>query len=169
MAFQLTHARRKGKSAGRVMLQKTRGEHTMENKAQEDRYFGGEKLERATEPLTKSGRGQPHSKTCRRIRAADKCAKRLGVRLPSAAFDCLLQDEPVPCHVFQDNGITDHSPSLRISDRLFLPLRIWTVIPFLKSAFLNASRNSFGFETGCLFTDVMMSPALMPFRAADVP
>src|SRR6266498_1566269 len=35
---------------------------------------------------SESGRGQPHSKTCRRYARLRKCAKRLGVRLPSAAF-----------------------------------------------------------------------------------
>src|SRR5207249_3960558 len=43
------------------------------------------KLESADERPAKSGRGQPHSKTCRSPRALN-IAKRLGVRLPSAAF-----------------------------------------------------------------------------------
>src|SRR2546421_46368 len=43
------------------------------------------------------------------------------------------------------------------------------VTPFFRSAFLTASRNCFGVATGCLSIVVMMSPGLIPLRAAGVP
>src|SRR5438105_4242496 len=72
----------------------------------------------------KSGRGQPHSKTCR-SRRVPNIAKRLGMRLPSTAF---LRREATPVSLAPNTHYSLLNPS-SLSLPLPFPLTLSTSTP----------------------------------------